>query len=247
MADSDSLAHVRHVGILAPMRPELDPIVRRLHLTDRGRGDGADGRIYSGDVGGITVTAMLTEIGMANAAKAAHAILDHGVDAVFVVGIAGSVDRSLGMGELIMPERVVERATGREHRPTIVGTHRPHGTLSCGDDLITDVTTLDAMASEGIVAVDMETAAVATLCEDAGRPWSVFRAISDYAGSGFLDEALLALISSDGTMEQEAVAQFLAENPERVDALTQFGKDSERATEAAAEAAASALRTLANR
>ncbi|HEY1738884.1 MAG TPA: hypothetical protein VGI86_09255, partial [Acidimicrobiia bacterium] len=117
MTAADPLAPVRHVGILAPMRAELDPIVRRLALTDRGRDKGADGRIYGGDAGPVAITAMLTEIGMANAAHAAEAILDHGVDAVFVVGIAGSVDRGLGMGELIMPERVVERATGREHRP----------------------------------------------------------------------------------------------------------------------------------
>ncbi len=83
---------VRHVGILAPMRPELAPVVRRLELTDHGRGEGADGRIYGGRAGAVTITAMLTEIGMANAARAARAILEHGVDIVLVVGIAGSVD-----------------------------------------------------------------------------------------------------------------------------------------------------------
>ena len=107
------------------MRPELDPIVRRLALDDRGSGEGADGRIYGGTVGSVTITAMLTEIGMANAAHAAKAILDHGVDAVFVVGIAGSVDRGLGMGALIVPERVVERA-----RPDVSTGPRPSATHS---------------------------------------------------------------------------------------------------------------------
>ena len=62
-------------------------------------------------------------------------------------------------------------------------------------------------------------------------------AISDYAGSGFLDEALLALIRTDGTMDPELMTSFVAEHPDRIDALTQFGRDAERATEAAAEAA----------
>ena len=245
MADVERLANIKHVGILAPMRPELEPVVRRLDLSDRGSAETGIGRVYGGEVGSVAVTAMLTEIGMTNAAKAARALLGHDVDAVFVVGIAGSVDRGLGMGDLIMPARVVERASGREHRPTVIGNMRAAGTLSCGDDLITDVARLDAMASDGIIAVDMETAAVAAVCDDARRPWSVFRAISDYAGSGFLDEALLALIRSDGTMDPELMTAFVAEYPERIDALTQFGRDAERATEAAAEAAASAVHLLA--
>ncbi len=126
-----------------------------------------------------------------------------------------------------MPERVVARATGREHRPTIVGGQPAAGTLSCGDDLITDVGTLDTMAGDGIIALDMETAAIAAVCDDAGRPWSVFRAISDYAGSGLLDEALLALLRSDGTMDPELIAMFVAEHPERIDDLARFGNDAE--------------------
>jgi nucleoside phosphorylase len=221
------------------MRPEIEPIVRRLDLADRG-----GGRVYEGSLGALRVTAMLTEIGMANARAAARRILDAGVEIVAVVGIAGSVDRSLAMGALIMPERVVERASGREHRPTFLGDHRGAGTLSCGDDLITSPETLDQMFDGGVIAVDMETAAVAAVCDDAGTPWSVFRAISDYAGSGFLDEELMALIESDGTAARAAMARYAEDHPDRIETLTQFAKDAELATDTAADAAVNALRTL---
>ena len=49
------------------------------------------------------------------------------------------------------------------------------------------------MAAQGVVAVDMETAAVAAVCEAAACPWSVFRGISDYAGEGLVDDAIFAM------------------------------------------------------
>ena len=77
--------------MLAPMQPELQPIVRRLGME-------GDGSVYRGRAGDIDVVAMLTTIGMAAGAQAAQRILEHDVDWVMVVGIAGGVDRSVPIG-----------------------------------------------------------------------------------------------------------------------------------------------------
>jgi adenosylhomocysteine nucleosidase len=225
--------------MLAPMQPELQPIVRRLNLEMEG-----DGSVYRGRAGAIEVVAMLTTIGMQAGAAAAQRILEHDVSWVMVVGIAGGVDRSVPIGAVIVPEVVVDRATGDRFRPAYLGDIVPRGTLSCGDELITGPDELDAMAARGVVAVDMETAAVAAVCEAAERPWSVFRGISDYAGEGLVDDAIFAMTRPDGTADPEVVARYLEENPDRKQVLTRLAHDSRLATEAAAEAAIAACAVL---
>lgn len=229
----------KRVGMLAPMQPELQPIVRRLGME-------GDGSLYQGRTAdGVEVVAMLTNIGMANGARAARRILEHGVDHVMVVGIAGGVDTDgLHIGDVIVPEVVIGRAMERTFRPTFVGEIVPRGTLSCGDDFITDPAALALMAADGVIAVDMETAAVAEVCEDARVPWSVFRGISDFAGEGLVDDALFALTNPDGTADPGALAKYLEENPGRLEILKRLAKDTEKATEGAAAAAIAACAAL---
>jgi adenosylhomocysteine nucleosidase len=226
------------VGMLAPMQPELQPIVRRLGLE-------GDGTLYRGLAGAVEVVAMLTNIGMANGASAATRMLERDVDHVMVVGIAGGVDEKLlNIGDVLVPEVVVRRSTQQAFRPALLGDIVPRGTLSCGDDLITDPATLARMAAQGVIAVDMETAAVAEVCDDAGVPWSVFRGISDFAGEGLIDHELFALTNPDGTADRAAVAKYLEEHPGRLDVLRRLAKDTENATEGAAAAAIAACAAL---
>ena len=219
------------------MQPELQPIVRKLGLE-------GDGSLYRGRAGAIEVVAMLTTIGMAAGAQAAQRILEHEVDWVMVVGIAGGVDVSVPIGTVIVPEVVIDRATERQFRPGVRGSIAPRGTLSCGDELITGPDELNAMAARGVVAVDMETAAVAAVCEAEGCPWSVFRGISDYAGEGLVDDAIFAMTRPDGTADPDVIARYLEENPERREVLVRLAHDTHVATEAAATAAIDACAAL---
>jgi adenosylhomocysteine nucleosidase len=229
--------NVRRVGMLAPMQPELQPIVRRLDME-------GDGSVYRGRAGDLDVVAILTTIGMAAGAEAAQRILEHDVDWVMVVGIAGGVDRSVPIGGVVVPELVIDRATGGRFRPSHVGSIVPRGTLSCGDELITGQEELNGMAAGGVVAVDMETAAVAAVCVGAHCPWSVFRGISDYAGEGLVDDALFAMTRPDGTADPEVIARYLEANPERKQVLVRLAHDTSLATEAAAAAAIDACAAL---
>jgi len=230
MVDAET---VRRVGILAPMHPELEPIVRKLELEDE-----RDGEQFRGRAGNVEVVAMLTTMGMVAGAEAARRMLELEVDLVMVVGIAGGVSQtSVTIGDVIMPEVVIERSTGRTFTPSWFHDHRAHGHLSCGDDLILDQTVLDGMHDLGVIAVDMETAAAAAVCEDAGVPWAVFRSISDYAGEGLVDQSLFAMTNPDGTADVEAITKWLEENPDKLEVLTRLAHDSQLATEAASDAA----------
>ena len=102
------------------------------------------------------------------------------------------------------------------------------------------------MAARGVVAVDMETAAVAAVCVGAQCPWSVFRGISDYAGEGLVDDALFAMTRPDGTADPDVIARYLEANPERKQVLVRLAHDTNLATEAAAAAAIDACAALQN-
>ena len=63
--------------------------------------------------------------------------------------------------------------------------------------------------SRGVVSLDMETAAIAKVCDERGVAWSVVRAISDRAGDGTVDAEIAGLTHPDGTANPAAVARYL--------------------------------------
>ena len=222
---------LRRVGMLAPMEIELAPLTRALGLSH-------DGELHRGTAGDVEVIALVTTMGMAAGERAAQRLLDVGVDRVIVVGIAGGVDpATVKIGDVVIPETVIDRRTRKSHGPPLSPDTPPRGTISCGDELITDPVHLAEMGATGVIAVDMETAAVAAVCEAAGVPWSAFRGISDYAGEGLVDQELFEATNPDGTGNPGAIKRYLEAHPEKVEVLKRLARDTTIATEAAAAAA----------
>jgi len=218
------------IGLLAPMEPELAPFVRRLELT-------RDGDYHRGRTGEVEVLALLTTMGMSAGERAAEKIIGEGVDRVIVAGVAGGVDpATVERGSVVVPETVIDRRTGRAYGPPVSPDITPYGTISCGDELLTDAASLAALGAAGVIAVDMETAAVAAVCEEARVPWSTFRGISDYAGEGLVDQGLFEATRPDGTPDPDAMARYLEEHPEKIEVLTRLAQDFSVAIEAVAEA-----------
>lgn len=123
------MATVRRIALLAPMRSELAPFVKRVPLT-RTVGDA----FHRGVIGDVEVVATITGIGTRPAIDATERILDaHEVDHVVISGIAGGVPDAVDVGELLVPEVVVDVDTGREYRPTPFGDHAPRGRIETSD------------------------------------------------------------------------------------------------------------------
>ncbi len=229
----------RRVGVLAPMRHELRPLLRPLSL--RRIGPGADA-LYEGAVGRTRVVASITRMGTLAAAQAAERVLDSGaIDHMIVVGIAGGIGASVQLGDLVLPERVLDLASGVEHRPHPLGGIAPRGTLATADGLIVDPAYFEQLAQRGVIAIDMETSAVAAVCERRGCPWSVFRSISDRAGDPAIDSAVFGLATPDGGPDLAAIARFVLTRPWRLPSLVKLGRDMQVATQVAADAAVAAL------
>jgi hypothetical protein len=217
---------------------ELAPLVRRLGLPpDPGDPTGC----LEATVGTVTFVATMTGIGMQPGADAAHRVIDAGVDHVAVLGIAGGIGAGLEIGDVIAPAAVLHAGTGRLHVPAATGPEPRHGILRSSDDFCTDADVMAALVADGVIALDMETAAVAEACESRGVAWSVFRAISDRPADRLLDDGIWDLTGADGRADPEARRRYLDADPDASARLRRLAADMETAAEAAAVAALAAF------
>jgi adenosylhomocysteine nucleosidase len=223
------------IAFICAMPMELRPLVRKLSLRQT---QIAGVTVHAGALGGHEVVAIVTGMGTKLAAEGTERLLDAvAVGRVVVVGITGAVESSTPIGKLILPEAVVDSTSGTEYRPAPMGGGQPNGKMWTGDELLTDSEVLAGLRARGVVALDMETAAIAQSCERRGIPWSVFRVVSDRATDGALDEEVFHLSHQDGTPDGPAVARYVLRHPGRLPAMARLAKGAKLATETAADAA----------
>ena len=86
-------------------------------------------------------------------------------------------------------------------------------------DLInSDLDEIARLRAQGVVSLDMETAAIAESCERRNIPWSVFRVISDRSTDGTITEETFGLAHQDGTPNVPAILRYFLKHPQRVPA-----------------------------
>jgi adenosylhomocysteine nucleosidase len=227
------------IAFICAMPMELTPLKRRLQL-EKSRVGSLD--VFRGTVGAHPVVAIVTGMGTALAAERLALLLDAiEVERAVVVGITGAVRAEAEIGSLVLPAVVVNGETGNEYLPHPLGAGRSEGKMWTSNTLITDPAVVAGLRGDGVVSLDMETAAVAEVCERRGIPWSVFRSISDRATDGLLDEEVFRLSNQDGTPNLGAVASYVVRHPGRLPAMARMMKEAKLATERAAEAAIDAV------
>src|SRR5512143_3742641 len=116
------------------MRSELRPLVRLLSLKQSRSGDRS---LLWGTLGRAEIVATTTGIGIRAATTAAEKVLGSTpVQHLVVVGIAGGIGPSVDIGDLVVPERVIDLATGAEYRPSVIGDTEARGTLATSDRVL---------------------------------------------------------------------------------------------------------------
>jgi adenosylhomocysteine nucleosidase len=233
-ADGMELANDARVAFICAMPMELTPLVEKLVLTET---QVDDVTVHSGTLHGRDIVAIVTGMGVDYATTGTTALLDAmPIDHVIVVGITGAVENETPIGTLILPEAVVHSVTGAEYRPTSLGEGTPKGKMVTTVGLTTDLDAMAELRAQGVVALDMETAAIAHLCDERGIPWSVFRVISDRPDSSITEE-LFQMSNMDGTPNQEAIDAYFAKHPEAIEAMSRLAADATLAANTAADAA----------
>lgn len=228
------------------MPSELAPIVRRLGLTRTGEGRATRHR---GSVGGVDVVVIRSGIGTERARTATERLLDDSasdgapVDHVMVVGIAGGIGPSR-VRDLILPAAVRDHASGREFEPEpLAGARAGTGTIVTSDEFLIAPDVVDRLVAQGVIALDMETAAVGEVCTTRGVPWSAVRVISDRADD-HSDKSVLELANPDGSPNIGAALRFMLRHPNRLPKLMRLARDSKAAADAAAAEAARQIEHL---
>ncbi len=227
------------VAFVCAMPMELAPLRHRLSLRKTRVGPLV---VHRGSLGGQPVAAIVTGIGARLAVEGVERLLEAiEVTRIVVVGITGGLAAETAIGTLILPEVVVNASTGAEFRPDRLGSGRPSGKLWTADELVTDPAAIEDLWADGVVALDMETAAIAEVCVARRIPWSVFRAVSDRACDASLDDEVFGLINPDGSFRPRAVAVHFARHPGRVPSMIRIFQNAKLAAERAAAAAIAAV------
>ena len=233
----------RNVVVLAPMPLEMDAIVAAFGLTPAPDLHDAPGRRATGRVGSSNVTAVHIGMGPPLTRAATKRLFDSSspghphVDHVMIAGICGGLDPDLEVGTLINPDVVVEHTTGTTYHHLPPGDAPRSGTLITTEGVHLDVDLSRQFFAAGCVAVDMETSAVAEVCEAHGCPWSVYRCIGDRYFDGLLDERVVALTNQDGSGNLDQLRRLVEREPDVGKKLEQLTHDATMAAQRAAVAA----------
>ena len=233
------MAQPARVMVLAPMTSELKPLLRYT----RARPNDRDGRrFYTARVAEVQV--VMTQLGVGPEVACTvteQALRLFAVDHVVVTGIAGGLDPHLGVGSVVVPETVLDLASGETFTAARLGGMSRAGTVGVADHLITDPDDLEKLRAEGVDALEMESSGVARACEAAGVPWSTVRAIGDRPDEGLTDSTVMSFLRPDGSADAGAAVRYMIGHPGRIPGLVRLARDS---SEAAAKAARVTLRAL---
>jgi len=140
------------------------------------------------------VLLIISGIGAGQATIAAKALLDHGAGALLSWGCAGALSTHLKPGALLLPLSIQAQTSvsfdtdrawhTRLSRILAVKCNICTDPLLTSIDIITNVPQKQALhQSGGAVAVDMESAAIAMVAQEADIPFMVIRAIADDAST----------------------------------------------------------------
>jgi nucleoside phosphorylase len=221
-------------AIIVAVAREARPLIRRFGLA-RANDTATDSRTWIGRYDGRALRLIATGMGPTNARQTVLALLaHHSCDRVIVAGLCGALDPALQVGDLVPPDEVLDAATGRTHRRPI--PHRHGGRLvSVARVIASPAEKAGLFARHAAAAVDMETAAIAAVCESHEVPWLCLRAVSDTADQA-LPDGIERLIDDHGRLRPWPAVRQLARAPGTIPALAHLARGTARAAEALAAA-----------
>lgn len=151
-----------------------------------------------------------TGIGLERAEAAVNAIpRPNEYDRVIQFGVSGSLDDGLKVRSLIRAKRfTTSKGVPIELEP--IGQSQVHtGTFYSALDVVADETSRIEAASQGAMAVDMESYAIAKFCKQFGLPLLAIRIISDRAGASTPEEFRKHFKSASQELQRYLIDQVL--------------------------------------
>jgi hypothetical protein len=158
-----------------------------------------------------------------------HALAIKTPDLILSSGLAGALDPTLMVGDVVMDSEPRLLAVLAEALP-----HARSGSILGRDAPIASASQKSALhAATGAMAVDMESHIAARVAARHRIPFAAIRVISDSAGQTLPPAALVGM-RPDGGIAIGAVLRALALNPGQLPALLRTARDAERGLSALA-------------
>lgn len=201
---------IKKIGIIVADADEFAPLEERIKKGEYTEKTFLKRKILEFKIGGTELCAMLCGIGKVNAAAAAAHMVDTGCDIILNYGLSGGVS-GIRRGELCLCSEFLEHdfdLTTIGYKPcekpgqsyiyksdkrlnSLIKSLLPEikeGVAVTGDCFVCDEGLRDFLKEEfGAMCCDMETAAIAYVCEYAGVPFAAVRRVSDDAGESAVD------------------------------------------------------------
>ena len=225
------------------MPMELAAVRRRMQ--DERAFPALGGRAVSGRFAGIDVVATTVGVGTRRATETTERVLRAvAVPLVVVVGVAGASAPHLQIADVVVPETAINWPAGTTHTSsTSLAARDRKGAIRTDDELLVGAPAIAAQHRQGVTAMDMETGAIAAVCERLAVPWAAFRGISDTIERPVHPDSMV-MLNQDGTPNLGAALRVIARKPHTIPHLVRSGRDTAKACNAAVDAAERALKNL---
>ena len=201
---------IKKIGIVVADFDEYKPFAQAVADYSPKALDLIGRRALSFRIGNTDIICILCGIGKVNAAAAAMYLVNEGCDCLLSYGLSGGIS-GVRKGSVVLPERFLEHdfdLTGVDYKPCekpsqkyiydadknlrdqllSVFSNAAGGTAVCGDRFICDeADRLFLKETFSATSCDMETAAIASVCDMTDTPFISLRRISDDAGDDAAD------------------------------------------------------------
>jgi adenosylhomocysteine nucleosidase len=214
------------VAIVAAMERELAPLTEDWELSTVN----AEGRTlicYEGE----HAVAVFGGIGCKRAEVAANAAVEKYRPQVLVsAGLAGALIRSLKAGQVVLPNVIVDAASGTEYRSSLGGEVIGGGVLVSNFEIAGKNTKPELVECFHALVVDMEAAGVAKVALERELGFRCVKAISDEFD--FNMPPLGRFVNQEGNLETGKLVRWASMRPQYWPAMVALGRNSQRATRA---------------
>ena len=210
------------VVIIAAMERELAPLTSDWELNTLHAGEH---ELICHE--GPDVVAVFSGMGCKRAEIAARAAIEkYSPKALVSAGLAGGLMRSLKVGNVVLPNVIIDAATGAEYRCNLGGDVIGGGVLVSSFEIAEKQSKPELVECFHALVVDMEAAGVAKVARESGLRFRCVKAISDE-----LEFAMPPLnrFVADGVLQTGKLLRWVTLRPQYWPALITLGINSRRA------------------
>ena len=214
------------IAIVAAMERELAPLVRDWDLSTIN----TNGRTLicyeSGDA-----VAVFGGMGCKRSEEAARAVMEKYTPQVLIsAGLAGALIRSMKAGNIVLPNVIMDAASGTEYRCNLGGDVIGGGVLVSNFEIAGKETKPELVECFHALVVDMEAAGVAKVAMENDVRFRCVKAISDEFD--FDMQPLNRFVDQEGNLETGKLVRWVSVRPQYWRAMIALGRNSRKATRA---------------